>query len=101
MSLSDKKRDTLADRAHDGVVNTEPVRGRRAGAARAGADPDKRDERGQTPLAGAAFKGLVEVAEAPVEGASSVNDAGVDGRTPLMMAAALGATEAAATLANL
>lgn len=71
MSLSDKKRDTLADRAP--------------------ADPDKRDERGQTPLAGAAFKGLVEVAEALVEGGASVNAAG----------AALGATEAAAVLANL
>jgi hypothetical protein len=50
------------------------------------ADPNQRDATGQTPLAGVAFKGLVDMATLLVEGGADLNAAAADGRTPLMMA---------------
>ena len=63
-----------------------------------GANPDQPDGRGQAPLAGVAFKGLVEIAELLV---AAVDAASPDGRTPLMMAAAFDCAETVAWLATL
>ena len=59
-----------------------------------GADPGLRNARGLSPLAGAAFKGALEVLDALVEWGADVNEPGPDGRTPLMWAAAFGRTVA-------
>lgn len=61
----------------------------------AGADPDQRDAKGQTPLAGVAFKGAVDVAALLVARGASVNAAADDGRTPLSVAAAFNRVEMA------
>ncbi len=53
-----------------------------------GADPNQPDAKGQTPLAGVAFKGLLEIAELLVAAGARIDAAAADGRTPLMMAAA-------------
>ena len=58
-----------------------------------GADPDQRDVRGQTPLAGVAFKGLLEVAHYLVEGGADIDAPAHDGRTPLGVAAAFNRVE--------
>jgi ankyrin repeat protein len=53
------------------------------------ADPDRRDRKGQTPLSGVAIKGLIEIAEALTAAGATVDAPAFDGRTPLMMAAAV------------
>jgi hypothetical protein len=53
-----------------------------------GADPNQRDAKGQPPLAGVAFKGLIEIAELLVAGGADVDAASADGKTSLTMAAA-------------
>ncbi|UFH50866.1 ankyrin repeat domain-containing protein [Pseudomonas sp. KNUC1026] len=54
---------------------------------RYGADPMMANDRGQLPIAGAAFKGDLAVMRALVEGGAPVDGTGADGRTALMMAA--------------
>lgn len=64
-----------------------------------GANPHLRSTSGLSPMAGAAFKGEVEVLDALLfEGDVDVDEAGPDGRTPLMWAAAFGRTAAVAYL---
>ncbi len=58
-----------------------------------GADPNIRDNQGQAPLSGVAFKGFVEVATALLDGGAFPNAAANDGRTPLMVAAAFNRSE--------
>jgi len=52
-----------------------------------GADPELPNGRGQTPLAGVAFKGDIESARLLIDAGARVDAAGPDGRTPLMYAA--------------
>ena len=53
-----------------------------------GADPNHTDAKGQTPLAGVAFKGLIDIAELLFAAGAHVDASAADGRTPLCMAAA-------------
>jgi hypothetical protein len=53
-----------------------------------GADPNQTDAKGQTPLAGVAFKGLIDIASLLVAAGARVDASSADGRTPLGMAAA-------------
>ena len=52
-----------------------------------GANPDLVDDRVQSPLAGAAFKGDAAMVDLLVAGGAAVDAAGADGRTALMYAA--------------
>ena len=51
------------------------------------ADPEQRNGNGQSPIAGAAFKGDLAVVKALVAGGAQIEGASFDGRTALMMAA--------------
>jgi uncharacterized protein len=50
-----------------------------------GADPELRSDRGQSPLAGAAFKGNAAMVDLLAETGATVDAAGPDGRTALMV----------------
>ena len=63
-----------------------------------GADANQPDGRGESPLAGVAFKGLIDVAELLVAGEAIIDAPSADGRTPLMMAAAFNRVEMVAWL---
>lgn len=52
-----------------------------------GPTPTWPNDRGQTPLAGAAFKGDADVVRTLLDGGARVDGHGPDGRTPLMVAA--------------
>jgi hypothetical protein len=56
--------------------------------------PEQRNDRGQSPLAGAAFKGDVHIAMLLLDHGAAVDGAGPDGRTPLMFAAMFDRLEA-------
>ncbi|WP_163360228.1 ankyrin repeat domain-containing protein, partial [Enterobacter hormaechei] len=62
------------------------------------ADPDLRNLAGQTPLAGAAFKGDLAMVELLLAGGADVEGASADGKTALMMAAMFNQAEVAASL---
>ena len=51
------------------------------------ADPELRNANGQSPIAGAAFKGDLAVVKALVEAGAEIEGSSFDGRTALMMAA--------------
>ena len=51
------------------------------------ADPEMRNGNGQSPIAGAAFKGDLPVVTALIEGGAEIEGSSFDGRTALMMAA--------------
>ena len=53
-----------------------------------GADPHQTDAKGQTPLSGVAFKGLIDIAELLVAAGAHIDAFSAEGRTPLGMAAA-------------
>lgn len=60
-----------------------------------GANPNLRSTSGLSPLAGAAFKGSLSVLDAfLLDAGVDIDEAGPDGRTPLMWAAAFGRTAA-------
>ena len=59
-----------------------------------GADPELCNDRGQTPLAGAAFKGLTEIMTVLLDHGAAVDGPDPDGRTPLMFAAMVDPLEA-------
>ncbi len=52
-----------------------------------GGDPTIANDRGQVPLAAAAFKGYAGIIEAMLEGGAALDGCGPDGKTALMMAA--------------
>jgi ankyrin repeat protein len=52
-----------------------------------GGDPELANDRGQIPLAGAAFKGDTEMARLLIENGADVNAQMTDGKTGLMFAA--------------
>ena len=58
-----------------------------------GADPEIRNDNGQSPVAGAAFKGDLGVVQALIEHGADIEGAAADGRTALMMAAMFNRTE--------
>ena len=51
------------------------------------ADPNVPNDQGQTPLAGVAYKGYLEIAELLLAHGANIEGASPDGKTPLMMAA--------------
>ena len=53
----------------------------------AGADPSRANDRGQTPLQAAAFRGDLPLVRLMLGKGVEVNGAGPDGRTPLFLAA--------------
>ena len=55
-----------------------------------GADADRRHDRGQTPLGGAAFKGYEEIIAALLEHGADIDADNGGGMTPLMFAAMFG-----------
>ena len=57
------------------------------------ADPDLRNNNGQTPIAGAAFKGNLPMIELLLEHGADIEGASPDGRTALMIAAMFDRTE--------
>ena len=58
-----------------------------------GADPNEKDECGQTPLHNAARDGRAEIVRALLEGGADPNAEDEDGETPLRIAAEEGHTE--------
>ena len=62
-------------------------RGRTRTLLEHGADPERTNDRGQTPLAGAAFKGDLTLARLLLDHGARVDGAGPDGKTALMFAA--------------
>jgi ankyrin repeat protein len=58
-----------------------------------GADPDRRNLRGQTPLGGVAFKGYVTIATILLDAGADLNADQGHGMTPLMLASLFGRTE--------
>ena len=63
-----------------------------------GANPNRPDGRGQSPLAGVAFKGLIDIAELLIGAGVAVDGTAADGRTPLMMASAFNRADMVAWL---
>lgn len=63
-----------------------------------GADPDRRNDRGQTPLGGVAFKGYGDVADLLLRHGADIDADNGGGMTPLMFAAMFGRTEIVARL---
>lgn len=57
---------------------------------RRGADPDRRNDRGQTPLGGVAFKGHLPLVRLLIEAGAQVDADQGGGRSPLMFAAMFG-----------
>lgn len=55
-----------------------------------GAEIDRRNDRGQTPLGGAAFKGHMEIVRLLAEAGADVSADNGSGKTPLMFAAMFG-----------
>jgi len=58
-----------------------------------GADPNLRNNNGQTPIAGAAFKGFKPIIEILLDHGADVEGASPDGRTALMVAAMFNRTD--------
>jgi ankyrin repeat protein len=63
-----------------------------------GADADHRNDRGQTPLGGAAFKGYEEIIAALLEHGADIDADNGGGMTPLMFAAMFGRSQVVAQL---
>jgi ankyrin repeat protein len=57
-----------------------------------GADADRRNDRGQTPLGGGAFKGYEEIVDLLLEHGADIDADNGGGMTPLMFAAMFGRT---------
>jgi hypothetical protein len=65
---------------------------------KAGADPDRRNDRRQTPLGGAAFKGYADTVMLLIEHGADIDADNGAGMTPIMFAAVFGRTEVIARL---
>jgi ankyrin repeat protein len=63
-----------------------------------GAEPDRRNRRGQTPLGGVAFKGYAAIARLLLQHGAEVDADNGNGMTPLMFAEMFGRTEVADVL---
>jgi ankyrin repeat protein len=59
----------------------------------AGGDVDRRNQRGQTPLGGVAFKGYAAIAEKLLDHGAEIDADNGNGMTPLMFATMFGRTE--------
>jgi ankyrin repeat protein len=68
------------------------------GVVERGADPELANDRGQVPLAGAAFKGDITIARLLLDGGASVDGAGLIGRAPLLFATMFGRGEVVSLL---
>jgi len=77
------------------VLRRLPQRGSRS------ADPDLRNENGQSPLTGAAFKGYADVVAALLESGANAAARDASGNSALDVAHAMGAVEAVARLVQL
>ncbi len=60
---------------------------------KADADPDRRNDRGQTPLGGVAFKGYADIVMLLIEHGADVDADNGAGMTPIMFAAVFGRSE--------
>ena len=58
-----------------------------------GAEVDKKNDRGQTPLAGVCFKGYFDIAKILVEAGANIHENNGLGTTPLMFATIFGNTQ--------
>ena len=63
-----------------------------------GADANRRNDRGQTALGGAAFKGYEEIIDALLEHGADIDAGNGGGMTPLMFAAMFGRSKAVVQL---